>query len=252
MATQSGSNAVTFSVRYVKGCAYAQVFDLYVNSFVDFTFLFFIDGRQVSFYEFRKHVRLAELSATPKDIEGFKQRLAGRSHDKYYQTIALPYGQTIGGYERTVYTWDKFAKTINFRGKTVLDAGCYHCYVAFGAEDSGAKSVTGLDCNRDVIDTSSELARIWGYETKFICEDLNTWVPLETYDIVICSNVIHHAKNPEHTIAMLFGAGDWVVWEAHEKFKPIFDQQLTHQLFLEEESARTAELSRRLYYYKRK
>ena len=49
------------------------------------------------------------MTVTDAQIAAFKVRLAARTHDRYYQPIALPNGETIPGYERSAHTWAHLA-----------------------------------------------------------------------------------------------------------------------------------------------
>lgn len=191
------------------------------------------------------------MGCTEQQVGEFLERLKTRSHDRYYQTIELPYGKTIKGYERTENTWDVLSKLVDFGGKTVLDAGCYHGYCAFKMEAAGA-IVTGIDRTKDAIDTVEELKLMLGYKVELIHADLDDWVPSGNYDVVLCSNVIHHPKDSEGVVKKLFSVGDLVIFEAHEEFKKYFDRQETHELLRQVDTERTPDLNRRLYFYQRK
>lgn len=206
---------------------------------------------QAERFRVRRLERQRASTGTPNEIENFLARLAIRTHDRYYQPLPLPDGRTIPGYERTARTLEHLLATVNFAGTSVLDAGCYHCYVAFGAEDAGARKVTGVDRSAEAIDTARELAALWGYPTTLIQADLDTWEPPERYDVVVCSNVIHHASRPERIVQTLFAAGDLLVWETTENIAALCDAQPTHRRLFVADGARTPDLERRFYHYAR-
>jgi ribosomal protein L11 methylase PrmA len=230
---------------------YEALIRYYKNDLKDFDFSFRTLESPLSFIEFMKKVREDSITVSAEDIANFEARLAARGHDRYYQTINLPFGRTIQGYERTNLTWSDVARSVDFRGKTVLDVGSYHAYCSFGAEDAGAVSVIGLDASPPAVDTANEIKKIWGYESQFFVKNIDDWNPVGHYDIVMCFNMIQYPKKTQEVIHKLFQVGDIVIFEAHEKYKPMFENQTTHKLFLEQESGRWRDLLRKLYYYKR-
>ena len=231
---------------------YKDIIEWYKNELVDIDFEFRDSNNVYSFSEFMKRVRNDMLTASPLDVDTFLSYLSVQAHDRYYQSINLPFEKSIKGYERTELTWPIIEKTVNFRGKTMLDVGCYHAYTCFSAEDCGVKEVTGVDRCVQAIDIANKLKIMWNYKTDFVLADIDTWTPTKKYDIVICFNTIQYPTNTKEAVRKLFDAGDLVIFEAHEKFKPIFDDQNTHDLIRIEESPRWRDLKRLIYYYKHK
>ena len=231
---------------------YSRMIKFYVDELRGFDFAFRDSDREYAFTEFMGKVRGDMVTATPGDVDGFVEYLKNAPHyDKYYQTIPLPHGRTIRGYERTELTWDIVRQRVDFRGRTVLDAGCFHAYASFGAEDAGALRVVGVDRVAQALETARRLRDIWHYKTEFVLADLDEWTPDGRYDVVMCLNTVQHLKKPADVVARLFGAGDTVVWEADEKYRSMFEGQKTHRLVKEEESPRWRDLKRKIYYYRR-
>lgn len=221
---------------------------------IEYVFIDSTDYTQMTFEEFMRKIRTEMLTATEKDVDEFIAFLASQKHDRYYQTVRLPFGKTINGYERTELTLSLIKKTVNFRGQAVLDVGVHHGYVAFGAEDLGASTVTAVDKSVPAIAVAERLKKMWNYETEFVCEDVEKWLakPSEKkFDIVLCLNMIHHIHNPDYVIKRLFEIGRTVVFEAHKNFKERFDAAAakTHRLAMVQQSPRWNDLRRMLYCY---
>ncbi len=94
----------------------------------------------------------------------------------------------------SLYLFDR----LDFRGKSVLDIGCWDGYFSFRAEARGASRVVGLD------DPSFRFGGLDGWE--FLHEHFESraeWrkgtlydPPAETFDIVLCFGVLYHLSDP--------------------------------------------------------
>ncbi len=221
---------------------------------VEFVFLDSKDYSELTFEQFMRKIRLEMLTSSEEDVDEFIRFLSSQSHDRYYQTINLPYGKSLKGYERTELTWELVKNTINFRGRSVLDVGSYHAFTSFGAEDCGAIAVTGVDKTVQAVNVAERLKKMWNYETVFICEDLEKWlenVSGQEFDIVLCFNMIQYMPNVEYVMKKLFEIGKTVIFEAFDQFERQLDATSaeTHRLALVQESPRWKDLRRMLYYY---
>ena len=207
--------------------------------------------KELTWPEYIHLMRQQTVSVSREEVMEFVSDLeALENYDRYYQTIELPYGISLPGYERTELTWELIADLVDFRGKTVLDAGCYHGYTCRAAEDAGARRIFGLDRVPKIIENAKRIGDMWGYETSFIQADLDDFTDSVDFDIVMCLNTIQYCKNPRKVVEKLFACGSTVIWEAHREFKKLFDAVLTHRLIHEVPSPR-AELKRILYIYER-
>jgi len=230
---------------------YRRLARFYRDDLRDIPFRFRDSEKEFSFSEFMRLLRPEMVTVTREEVLSFISELENlQNYDRYYQTIDLPYGISLLGYERTELTWQLIAKLVDFRGKTVLDAGCYHGFCCRGAEDAGARRVFGLDRVPKIIENAKRIGDMWGYETSFIQADLDEFTDSVDFDIVMCLNTIQYCKNPRKVVEKLFACGSTVIWEAHREFKKLFDAVPTHRLIHEVPSPR-AELKRILYIYER-
>lgn len=89
----------------------------------------------------------------------------------------------------TLVKFQQLTKDINFEGKTVLDVGCNVGYLGYLALNQGAKSVVGIDTNRDNINRAKDLFP----EITFRCEDVEDIYG--SYDIIIASGMLHYISD---------------------------------------------------------
>lgn len=121
------------------------------------------------------------------------ERMLG-ADDFNYQDIALPYGLSTGGYDRSAT-----ARTIfpdDMRGKSVLDLGSKFGYFCFEAIKRGADRVLGVDVDPDSVRKARMLADCLGHPVDFECVDIEREPLGEHFDYVLCLNLLHHMKNP--------------------------------------------------------
>lgn len=225
----------------------------YIKDLVDFTFNFRDQNGSMDFPTFMKQVRVDRVSTSEADVEQFKRDLANQErYDRYYQTIMLPYGLSIQGYERTEDTWQIIQENVNFRGKTVLDVGCYHGYCCFKAEDAGAVAVMGLEKQERILAFTRRIRDMWQYQTILEQADIDNQTIMDRYDVVLCLNMIQYVKNPQLVAWKLCNAGRIIVLEATEEHKRLFDNVTSHVLVKTLESPRTRDLKRKLYIYQKR
>jgi 2-polyprenyl-3-methyl-5-hydroxy-6-metoxy-1,4-benzoquinol methylase len=206
--------------------------------------------REFTFTEYMQLVRPLMVTVSREQVISFIMELERQTYDRYYQTINLPYGISLPGYERTEAAWQIIGSKVDFRGKSVLDAGCYHNYCGRAAEDAGARRIVGLDRIQPILENAKRIGDMWGHESTFRRVDLDEWVPNEHFDIALCLNTIQYPEHPGRVIRNLFACADTVIMEAHRKFKKTCDSVYTHRLTHELPSPR-AELERSLYFYER-
>ncbi len=87
---------------------------------------------------------------------------------------------------------------IDFRGKSVLDIGCWDGYFSFSAEQRGAKRVLGIDNLKfrgGSLDGFQFLHR--HFESKVEWREGSIFaLPDERFDIVLCYGVLYHLNDP--------------------------------------------------------
>ena len=111
-----------------------------------------------------------------------------------YQRIELPYGLATRGKDRS-----RSARRVlpdDLSGKSFLDVGCRHGYYCFEALARGAARVVGLDIAKGAVEAARLVADCRGDQARFDCLDVATQRIDETFDYVICLNVLHHTSDP--------------------------------------------------------
>jgi 2-polyprenyl-3-methyl-5-hydroxy-6-metoxy-1,4-benzoquinol methylase len=116
------------------------------------------------------------------------------SGDFVYQDIALPYGLSTGGYDRSATARAIFPDDL--RGKSVLDLGSKFGYFCFEAVKRGATRVLGVDVDPDSVTKARQLADCLGLDVEFAELDIDETPIRESFDFVLCLNLLHHMKNP--------------------------------------------------------
>jgi SAM-dependent methyltransferase len=116
------------------------------------------------------------------------------AEDFAYQNVELPHGLATGGVDRS-----RTARAIlpdDLEGKTVLDVGSKFGYFCFEAVKRGAKRVVGIDVDPDSVRKARLLADCTGHDAHFECLDAEVDVPRESFDYVLCLNLLHHLRDP--------------------------------------------------------
>ena len=114
--------------------------------------------------------------------------------DFKYQDIELPYGLSTGGYDRSETARAIFPDDMT--GKSVLDLGCKFGYFCFEALKRGADRVVGVDVDPESVRKARLLADCLGWKTRFEQFDIEEKSLDESFDYVLCLNLLHHMKNP--------------------------------------------------------
>ena len=121
--------------------------------------------------------------------------------DFAYQNIELPYGLSTGGRDRSLSADKMFPEDMT--GKTVLDVGCKYGYFCFEALRRGASRVVGLELDQDSLRKARLLADCMGANARFEHFNIETDEIAETFDYVLCLNLLHHLRNPISTLDKL-------------------------------------------------
>lgn len=127
-----------------------------------------------------------------------------RSEPFNYQAIPLPYGLSTGGHDRS-----STAKAIlpdDMTGQSFLDVGCALGYFCFEARRRGAGRVVGFDLEIDNVRKGRLLADILGQPVEFQLGDIEHGPIGESFDHVICLNVLHHLADPIQGLDRLIAA----------------------------------------------
>jgi 2-polyprenyl-3-methyl-5-hydroxy-6-metoxy-1,4-benzoquinol methylase len=117
-----------------------------------------------------------------------------RSESFDYQAVPLPYGLSTGGHDRS-----STARVIlpqDMSGQSFIDVGCSLGYFCFEAKRRGAGRVVGLDFAPENARRGRILSDVLGLDVEFQVGDIDREAIGETFDHVICLNVLHHLANP--------------------------------------------------------
>ncbi|HXJ43020.1 MAG TPA: class I SAM-dependent methyltransferase, partial [Bryobacteraceae bacterium] len=100
-----------------------------------------------------------------------------------------------------------FAEFPRWNGKRVLEIGCGIGTDTINFARHGA-IVTAVDLAEQSLEIARQRARVFGLENRirFVqanAEELSSYVPVETYDLVYSFGVIHHTPHPENVIEQI-------------------------------------------------
>ena len=96
-----------------------------------------------------------------------------------------------------------FADFESYKGKKVLEVGCGMATEGINFVKHGAE-YTGTDLSEESLELAKKRFGVYNKEGKFYAgnsEELTSFVPVETYDLVYSFGVIHHSPHPEKIIS---------------------------------------------------
>ena len=109
--------------------------------------------------------------------------------------------------ERKRYTAEphipSFAGFSNTKGKKVLEVGCGMATEGINFVRCGA-TYTGTDLSTESLDLAEKRFKVYNEKGNFYLgnsEELSSFVPVETYDLIYSFGVIHHSPHPEKIIS---------------------------------------------------
>lgn len=111
-----------------------------------------------------------------------------------YQSIPLPDGRRTSGGDRSATL--NLVLPPDLSGKSLLDIGCRYGYFSFEAAKRGASRVVGVDFDEDALVKARKLNLITGLGVEFKKLDISKEDIGETFDYVVCLNVLHHLQDP--------------------------------------------------------
>ena len=88
-------------------------------------------------------------------------------------------------------------------GKKVLEIGCGLATVGINFALNGA-SYTGVELSDESLKIAKQRFDVYGMDGRFFsanAEQLSTYVPVETYDLIYSFGVIHHSPHPEKILS---------------------------------------------------
>jgi predicted RNA methylase len=124
-----------------------------------------------------------------------------------YQSVPLPGGRTTPGHDRSYLNDVIFDEP--FTGRTLLDIGSYLGYFCIEAMRRGAHSAMGVEADPESVRQAREIARICGENPDYVCGDFERWdFGNQTFDTVLCLNVLHHMFDPLGAIRKIINLAD--------------------------------------------
>jgi 2-polyprenyl-3-methyl-5-hydroxy-6-metoxy-1,4-benzoquinol methylase len=101
----------------------------------------------------------------------------------------------------------RFAEFERWQGKKVLEIGCGIGTDTVNFARCGAM-VTAVDLSPQSLDLARQRVRVYGLEDRVrfysgSAEELNTFLPVETYDLIYSFGVIHHTPHPERVVQQM-------------------------------------------------
>jgi SAM-dependent methyltransferase len=91
----------------------------------------------------------------------------------------------------------------SWKSKKVLEVGCGLATAGFEFAMGGA-DYTGVELSKESLDLAKKRFDLYDLSGKFYCgnaEELSTFVPVETYDLIYSFGVIHHSPHPEKILS---------------------------------------------------
>ncbi len=145
-------------------------------------------------------------------------------YDVFYQTIELPCGKSIKGYQNTEWeegTWKGINSLVDWKGKTVADVGCLNGLYSFKIKEKLAKKVVGYDIFQQACDVATKIAKLKYSDISFKVLDISSQPLPEKYDIILLLNILHHCPNPIFTLENVFGNSNVAILESQfDAFDP--------------------------------
>jgi len=178
-------------------------FDVNEVIFVDSTDFEF---KNCNYKEFKENLKVMNRQIEKDEL---KKYIDSQTYDKYYQTAE----GIIQGYSKSEESWNNLKDLVDWNGKKVLDIGCNHGYFSFKVKEDGAREVTGIDIQPDVIKTARLIRKYKKMNVVFRCSEVEED---KKYDIVLILNTFRHIRNKREFLAKVFKISEKVIFETGE------------------------------------
>jgi len=146
------------------------------------------------------------------------------------------------GFSKSWKTWETIKSFVDWKDKTVVDIGPFHGYFSFKIEKAGAKAVTGLEIDKDILETTNIIKKIMESKVKFSLWDGTT--PTPEVDIALVLNMLHHTKDKEKLLQNI--RAKTVIFEIKEEQMPLVKKYFK---IIKEEKSHRIDLDTKLYRY---
>ena len=96
-----------------------------------------------------------------------------------------------------------FTNFTSWEGKKVLEVGCGLATAGIEFANAGA-DYTGTDLSVESLDLAKKRFEVYNMKGNFYlgnAEELSSFVPIETYDLIYSFGVIHHSPHPEKILS---------------------------------------------------
>ena len=143
----------------------------------------------------------------------------GKDHDWKYQDIEI---LNMIGYSESYKTWDRIRDLVAWKGKRVLDLGCFHGYFCFKVEDAGGLA-QGLDRSAAVLRVALMINDLRGGRVVF--REWGGGDELPDCDVVLCLNVLHHFPDQDKALSRMVCRV--ALFEIKEECRPAVEKYFT-------------------------
>lgn len=128
-------------------------------------------------------------------------------------------GVNFPGERPWILRWERIRKSVDFKGKRLLELGCNMGLLSIHAKLSGAASCLGIDIDKDILSAASLASRAFGTDTAYRQLDLADSSPweeeLQGFDVVSALSVLHWIEKKERVWSFIAKHKE-VLYEGHE------------------------------------